>query len=89
MECLKCNGKLTRRRMGAIEGCFGTIFLEIAFWAIAGVFAIFLHKIVDSIYMFIAAFITLVILAHYLDNYFATYKCQLCKSEFSKGELKK
>jgi hypothetical protein len=75
--------------MGVTERLLGVIAVEIAFWVIAGIIAIFIHKLVSSTYVFVLAFVVLVLLAHYLDRKYSAVKCLSCGAVFRNGELKK
>lgn len=89
MTCPECKGKLIRKRMGIYEGCVGAIALELVFWTVAGIVAIFIHMYVGSTVIFLITFIILITLAHYLDKKYSVLKCESCGAEFKISELKK
>ena len=88
MECPVCNGKLIRKRMGAFEDCLSAIAVEIAFWLVAGIIAIFMHMFISSTVIVILAFFVLIVIGHYIDKKYSVLKCESCKSEFRISELK-
>ena len=72
--------------MGLGEGCLSAIFIEFSFWLIAGIISLVLYKFVDSVVMFVLAFIVLLIAAHFYERSYAAYRCVSCGNEYTKKE---
>ncbi len=89
MNCPVCNEKLIRKRMGIFEGCLSAIAIELAFWLIAGVFALFLYRLVTSTVIFVLAFIVLIGIGHYIDRKYTVFKCESCDTEYRISDVKK
>ncbi len=89
MICPECKGRLMRKRMGVFAGFLGAIGLELAFWIIVGMVAIFIQMYVGFIAILVIACIIIISLAFYLDRKYSVLKCESCGGRFARSDLDK
>ena len=75
--------------MGLFDGGLSAIAIELAFWIIAGVIALFLYRLVGSTVVVAMAAIILIGIGHYIDRKYSVLKCGSCGNEYKMGEVKK